>query len=117
MRARLHTALNTFAGYPRTRPLRASDRVTCAGPGAGRRSRRGRERRSGSGSGCSRDRACLAELRDQISRGTRSADTTGTRRDELTAEHQLRTEMPSDQTAAENKLRTQWLVEQQLAEQ
>ena len=33
MRARLRTALNTFAGYPRTRPLRASDRVTCAGQG------------------------------------------------------------------------------------
>jgi hypothetical protein len=65
----------------------------------------------------SRDRARLAQLRDQISRGTRSADTTGTRRDELTAEHQLRTEMPPDQAATENKLRTQWLAEQQLAEQ
>jgi conjugative relaxase-like TrwC/TraI family protein len=65
----------------------------------------------------SRDRARLAQLRDQISRGTRSADTTGSRRDELTAEHQLRTEMPPEQAGAENKLRTQWLAEQQLAEQ
>jgi conjugative relaxase-like TrwC/TraI family protein len=63
----------------------------------------------------SRDRARLAELRDQISRGTRRADTTGTRRDELTAEHQLRTEMPPGQAATENKLRTQWLLEEQVA--
>jgi hypothetical protein len=62
-----------------------------------------------------RDRARLAQLRDQITRGTRNADTTGTRRDELTAEHQLRTEMPPDQAATENKLRTQWLLEEQVA--
>jgi hypothetical protein len=59
-----------------------------------------------------RDRARLAQLRDQITRETRNANTTGTRRDELTAEHQLRTEMPPDQAATENELRTMWNTKQ-----
>jgi hypothetical protein len=59
-----------------------------------------------------RDQAKLDELRRQINTRARDADTTGDRRDALTAEHQLRAEMPSEQAATENELRTMWNTKQ-----
>jgi hypothetical protein len=64
-----------------------------------------------------RDQARLAELLGQISTHAGAADTTEQRRDALTAEHQLRAEMPRHQAVTEDVRRTHWIVEQRLAEQ
>lgn len=51
------------------------------------------------------DLADLAALRHQVSMHTGAAETTGHRHDELTAEQQLRAEMPPQQAIAEQNLR------------
>jgi hypothetical protein len=47
----------------------------------------------------------------------RNAETSSARRDELTAEHQLRAAMLRHQAVIEDVRRTHWIVEQHLAEQ